>query len=201
LYHSVSNFSSAGATVEDSTFISTRLVIHYFCILKPSLQMSTLSPPAQYYATRHQYTCPVCNMGCGHEKRTYAKKSDNTGDIKNASPCTLSSKRPVEQVGVFQRPTAFDKHITELYEKIFRSINSNEYICALCPCNTIAHGTWHCAARFSANTAGERQTFLDHLRSHHAQGPEFLCWYHHTCCPMDTASYTDPRIRRTAESI
>ena len=148
-------------------------------------------------AFRERYICPLCNMGDGHETRSYNKKSDTDRHSVTSTPSSPSPDKPKEYVAVFQRPTAFDKYITELHEKIFRSINSNEYICALCPCSTIVLGTWHCTARFS----GGRQMFLDHLRSHHAQSPESLRWYPHHCCPEDTASYTDPRIRRTAESF
>jgi hypothetical protein len=42
-------------------------------------------------------------MGCDHEKRTYAKKSDNTGDIDIGFFCTASSKKPVEHIGVSQQ--------------------------------------------------------------------------------------------------
>lgn len=153
------------------------------------------------YTRREMYICPLCNMGDGHEKRSYNKKSDTDRSSRTPAPSSLSPDKPKEYARVFQRPTTFDKHINELHERIFQSINSHEYICGFCPCSTIAHGTWHCAARFTANTPGERQAFLDHLKSHHAQSPEVLHWYPHACCPVDTASYTDPRIRRTAESF
>lgn len=64
--------------------------------------MSTLSPPTQLPATRQQYTCPVCNMGCGHEKGAYVKRSDNTEDVEIGSSCNASSKKPVEHDGLFQ---------------------------------------------------------------------------------------------------
>jgi hypothetical protein len=140
-------------------------------------------------------------MGEGHERRPYNRKSDTDESSRTTASSSPSPDKPKEYASVFQRPTAFDKHITELHEKIFRSINSNEYICALCPCSTIAHGNWDCTARFTAHTPRERQMFLDHLKRDHAQSPEALRWYHHTCCPKDTASYTDPRIRKTAESF
>lgn len=154
------------------------------------------------HARRERYICPLCNMGDGHERRSYNKRSGTDGNPRTSTSSSPSPDKPKEYASVFQRPTAFDKHINELHEKIFRSINSNEYICALCPCSTIAHRIPHCTARFSANTAGEKQTFLDHLRSHHAQvDPRSLNLYHHICPPTTPASYTDPVIRRVAESF
>jgi hypothetical protein len=140
-------------------------------------------------------------MGGRHHKRPYNKKLYTDKSIRTSASSSLLPDKLKEYAGVFQRSTAFDKHITELHEKIFLSINSDEYICALCPCNTIAHGNLHCTARFNADIPGGRQTFMDHLRSHHAQNPNALQWYHHACLPKNTASYTDAKIRRAAESL
>ena len=109
-----------------------------------------------------------------------------------------SPDKPKLYKAVFQKSDAFDKHFIKGHVKVFLSINSNEYICAFCPCSTIANKSQHCAARFAADTP---QTFLDHLKSCHAQSPEDLIWYPHACWPKTPASYTDPKIRRIAESF
>jgi hypothetical protein len=90
-------------------------------------------------------------MGYGHDKRPYNRKSDTDESSRTSASSSPSPDRLKEYTAVFQRPIAFDRHMNELHERIFRSINSNEYICALCECSTIARGTWHCTARFSAN--------------------------------------------------
>jgi hypothetical protein len=147
------------------------------------------------HAHRDKYICPLCNMGEGHEKRPYNRKLDTDGNSRTPASSSPSHNKTKEYMGVFRRPTVFDKHINELHEKIFRSINSNEYICALCPCSTIAYGSLHCTTRFR----GGRQPFLDHLKDHHAQSPGDLHCYPHACCPQNTASYTNARIRKTAK--
>jgi hypothetical protein len=149
---------------------------------------------------RERYICPICNMGSGHEKRAYVRKSANngTGPTATGSFFTGSSGNPRDYTGEFQMASAFDRHIIERHEKIFESMTSSEYICLLCPCDSIAHSTLQCTARFS--TTSGKQGFLDHLRTFHAGDPDSLALWQHLCAPTTTASY-HPALRKVAELL
>jgi hypothetical protein len=151
--------------------------------------------------------CPICNMGSGHKKRSYIWKDLKDGSTRTPSastpgaltsctstpsastpsastpsattPCasTPAAAKPEKDPTKFDKVFAFDKHITERHERIFYSINTSEYICTLCPCDSVALGIPECSARFPADQS-MKQDFLRHLRTAHAQAPENLIWYH-----------------------
>lgn len=185
--------------------LAYRQPVHHEASLSES-RSSVMTPSSlgSAHAPRERYICPICNMGNGREKRAYVRKAVNNESTGTNSSSTslLSPGTSKVYAGDFQRSTAFDKHIIDYHERIFESTNSTEYICTLCPCDPIAYGTLHCSARFAANVPGEKQRFLDHLRNFHAQeDPRSLNWYHHICSPTAITSYTDPVVRRMAESF
>ena len=104
--------------------------------------------------------------------------------------------KPRDYLGEFQLASAFDRHIIERHERIFQSMNSSEFICLLCPCDSIAHDAIQCTARFS--TTSGKQGFLDHLRTCHAGDPDNRIWWQHLCAPNTTASY-HPALRKVAD--
>jgi hypothetical protein len=151
------------------------------------------------HAQRERYRCPVCNSGSGREKRPYTSKKES---FETASPPTSSppASSPKVYVGVFQLSTYFDKHIVDRHVNIFASINTHEYICTLCECDTVKSGSVACSARFSAHLS-KKQKFLDHLRAAHAGAEEGHIWYPHRCSPAENASYIDPVVRQKADSL
>ena len=149
------------------------------------------------HAHRDRYICPICNMGSGRERRAYSRKSANIGTTGTGPSSTPSSEKPRDYLGEFQLASAFDRHIIERHERIFQSMNSSEFICLLCPCDSIAHDAIQCTARFS--TTSGKQGFLDHLRTCHAGDPDNRIWWQHLCAPNTTASY-HPALRKVADS-
>jgi len=151
------------------------------------------------HASRERHRCPVCNSGSGREKCPYTSRN---GTIEPASPPTSSSSSssPKVYAGEFQLSTAFDRHIIDWHEKIFASIYTHEYICALCPCKRVTHGLVDCSARFSARPSN-KQEFLDHLRTAHAGAEQVPMWYTHYCSPPKDASYLDPVVGHKAKSL
>ena len=164
-------------------------------------KMSTHSLGSVHAHHRERYICPIWNMGSGHEKRAYVRKSaiNGTNPTATGSSFTGSSGNSRDYTGEFQLASAFDRHIIERHEKIFKSMTSSEYICLLCPCDCIAHGTIQCTARFCTKTSGN-QRFLDHLRTSHAGDPDSLALWQHLCAPTTTASY-HPTLRGVAELL
>lgn len=160
--------------------------------------MSAHSLGADQAQLQEYLKCPICHMGSGRETRASGRKS-----AKSETTATGSSSIPSHdalRTAKFQKPSAFDRHIIERHEKIFQSVNSSDYICYLCPCDSIAHGALRCTARFSTDTYG-KLCFLDHLKASHAKDPDSLVWWQHLCPPSTTADYKDPEVRKMAESF
>lgn len=153
---------------------------------------------------REKYMCPVCNMGSGHQTRTYNRHSVGNRSSRNgsSSSCASSPSSDVSRAYAreFQLASAFDRHIVEMHERMFQRTNSTEFVCGFCWCDSIGIKAPDCAARFSADPYGKKD-FLDHLRLFHARNPDILTWHQHTCSPTTTASYTDPLVRRMAKSF
>lgn len=151
------------------------------------------------HVQREIYRCPVCNSGSGREKRPYTSRKES---VETVSPPTLSpsTSSPKVYAGEFQLSTAFDRHIIDWHEKIFASIYTHEYICALCQCDRVTHRSLDCSARFSARPSN-KQKFLDHLRAAHARAEHVPMWYSHHCSPPENASYIDPVVGQKAQSL
>lgn len=118
-------------------------------------------------------------MGIGRIKRKY-----------NNNPATPKYTKD------FQLISYFDKHITEQHARLFLRPNSIEYVCDLCPCDTITNGSPTCSATFT-----HWKPLLEHLRSSHAQAPEELVRYLHRCAPVSIEAYTSTSVRETAISL
>ena len=145
---------------------------------------STTTSHKRTWPTQKAYLCPLCNMGTGLRKRKYTKQVHalKYAETTTHSGSTLSTER---YQGIFQTTGAFDRHITQSHARTFLRANSTEYICSFCLCDTIADSIAVCSARFA-----HLQHFLEHLRSSHAQTPEHLKTFVHTCAPISTESYT-----------
>ena len=167
--------------------------------IEPLFWKMSARPPGAGHAHQQEFlNCPICHMGSGRETRASGRNS-----IKSETTATGSSFIPSYEAiraAKFQKPLAFDRHITERHEKIFQSVNSSDYICYLCPCDCIAYGASRCTARFSTDTHGNL-CFLDHLETSHAGDPDSLAWWQHLCPPSTTADYKDPEVRKVAESF
>ena len=167
--------------------------------IEPLFCKMSAHPPGAGHAHQQEFlNCPICHMGSGRETRASGRNS-----INSETTATGSSSIPSYEAiraAKFQKPLAFDRHITERHEKIFQSVNSSDYICYLCPCDCIAHGASRCTARFSTDTHG-KLCFLDHLKTSHAGDPDSLAWWQHLCPPSTTADYKDPEVRKVAESF
>lgn len=151
------------------------------------------------HAQRDIYRCPVCNSGSGREKRPYTSRKESVEKASPPTPSPSSGSRKM-YAGEFQLSTAFDRHIIDWHEKIFASIYTHEYICALCPCETVTKQSVDCSARFSAHPFN-RQQFLDHLRTAHAGAESVPIWYTHYCAPPKDASYIDPVVGQISKSL
>ena len=115
-------------------------------------------------------------MGIGHIKRKYSN-----------NPATPKYTKD------FQLISYFDKHITEQHARLFLRPNSTEYVCDLCPCDTITSGSPTCSATFT-----HWKPLLEHLRGSHAQTPEDLIRYLHHCPPVSIEAYTSISVREMA---
>ena len=162
------------------------------------------SHPSGFTTTqRDRHICPICNIGSGQGKRQYNKRFTNNESTDAKLPFTRSPllNPPKLYKNEFQLPSAFDRHLTGWHARVFQSINSSEYICSLCPCDCVMGRTMTCSARYPTDSSEGKQEFLDHLRDAHAQAPETLIWYPHLCSPATKEYYTDPMVRKVAESI
>jgi hypothetical protein len=152
---------------------------------------------------RERYICPICNIGSGQEKRSYNRRFSNneSPEAKFSFNTSHPPNMPKLYKNEFQIPSAFNRHLTGWHARVFQSINSSEYICSLCPCDCVMGRTLVCSARYPADSSEAKQRFLDHLRDAHAQTPETLVWYPHQCPPAMKEYYTNPEVRKVAESI